>query len=242
MKQKFFRTSGLSALAIAAALAFAPAASKAQVRPGEGGAEQAPPTRPVAPEDRGGGARPGGPPPTRPVAQEDRGGGARPGGPPPTRPVAAEDRGGGMQQQQMQRPEGRGRMRDMDRGAERGMDRGVDRRMDRGVTRETTRDMDRSQRMERRETMTQQPQRFERRGMSTRTQTYETRRAYRDRGYDRYRSRDRGASGFVFLGGPRIVVRGYGPGWCRGLHRGRHSAPRLGWHGGTHRGLYRCYR
>ena len=45
---------------------------------------------------------------------------------------------------------------------------------------------------------------------------------------------------FVYLGGPRVVVRGYGPGWCRGLHRGWHSAPRIGWHGGTHRGLYRC--
>jgi hypothetical protein len=37
-------------------------------------------------------------------------------------------------------------------------------------------------------------------------------------------------------------VRGYGPGWCRGLHRGRHWAPRAGWHAATHRGLYRCYR
>jgi len=46
---------------------------------------------------------------------------------------------------------------------------------------------------------------------------------------------------FVFLGGPRVVVRGYGPGWCRGLHRGWHTAPRIGWHGGTHRGLYRCW-
>ena len=48
--------------------------------------------------------------------------------------------------------------------------------------------------------------------------------------------------GFVFLGGPRVIVRGYGPGWCRGLHRGRHWAPRIGWHAGTHRGLFRCYR
>jgi len=61
----------------------------------------------------------------------------------------------------------------------------------------------------------------------------------------RYRSgmRWRGpaaATGFVFLGGPRIVVRGYGAGWCRGLHRGYHWAPRLGWHRGTHRGLFRC--
>lgn len=45
------------------------------------------------------------------------------------------------------------------------------------------------------------------------------------------------ASAFVFLGGPRIIVR---PGWCRGLHRGYHRAPGLGWHRGTHRGLYRC--
>lgn len=48
------------------------------------------------------------------------------------------------------------------------------------------------------------------------------------------------ASTFVFLGGPRIVVQGYGGGWCRGLHRGYHRAPGLGWHRGTHRGLYRC--
>ncbi len=45
---------------------------------------------------------------------------------------------------------------------------------------------------------------------------------------------------FMFLGGNRIVVRQYGPGWCRGLHRGYHRAPRIGWHSRNHRGLYRC--
>lgn len=48
-------------------------------------------------------------------------------------------------------------------------------------------------------------------------------------------------SPFLFLGGPRYYVRSYGPGWCRGLHRGRHWAPRIGWHSGLHRGLFRCY-
>jgi hypothetical protein len=38
-----------------------------------------------------------------------------------------------------------------------------------------------------------------------------------------------------------VIVRNYGPGWCRGLHRGYHWAPRIGWHRGTHRGLFRCY-
>lgn len=59
-----------------------------------------------------------------------------------------------------------------------------------------------------------------------------------DRRGDRFRPGYR--PGFVYLGGPRIVVRGYGPGWCRGLHRGYHWAPRIGWHAATHRGLFRC--
>jgi hypothetical protein len=86
-----------------------------------------------------------------------------------------------------------------------------------------------------------------------RTQRYEMRRGDNTRvwrrgdgersRYNRYGRQWRGpayGAGFVFLGGPRIIVRGYGPGWCRGLHRGYHWAPRLGWHRGTHRGLYRC--
>ena len=65
------------------------------------------------------------------------------------------------------------------------------------------------------------------------------RRVYRDD--RRYRLRPGYWESFVFLGGPRVIVRGYGPGWCRGLHRGWHRAPGIGWHGGTHRGLYRCW-
>jgi hypothetical protein len=49
--------------------------------------------------------------------------------------------------------------------------------------------------------------------------------------------RDRVRPAFAFISGPRIIVR---PGWCRGLHRGWHSAPGLGPHAGTHRGLFRC--
>ena len=58
-----------------------------------------------------------------------------------------------------------------------------------------------------------------------------------DRRWDRREVR--GRAPFVYLGGSRIVVREYGPGWCRGLHRGYHRAPRVGWHNATHRGLYR---
>jgi hypothetical protein len=91
------------------------------------------------------------------------------------------------------------------------------------------------QSIQRQQTYTQRPQRYERQ-----QQTYTNRRVYRDGGHDRYRSRDRYATGFVFLGGPRIVERRYGGGWCRGLHRGRHSAPGIGWHGGKHRALFGC--
>ena len=71
---------------------------------------------------------------------------------------------------------------------------------------------------------------------------YEQREVTRTRPSVRYRERDRTRAepGFVFLGGPRIIVRSYGYGWCRGLHRGRHWAPRIGWHTATHRGLFRC--
>lgn len=44
---------------------------------------------------------------------------------------------------------------------------------------------------------------------------------------------------FVVLG-PRVVYRSYGAGWCRGLHSGRHWAPRIGWHRGRHVGAVRC--
>lgn len=49
--------------------------------------------------------------------------------------------------------------------------------------------------------------------------------------------RDRVRPAFAFISGPRTVVR---QGWCRGLHRGWHSAPGMGSHAGTHRGLFRC--
>ena len=75
----------------------------------------------------------------------------------------------------------------------------------------------------------------------TRREMAPDRRYSGDRRYDdRRRYRPGYRSDFVFLGGPRVIVRGYGPGWCRGLHRGYHRAPGLGWHGGTHRGLFRC--
>ena len=44
---------------------------------------------------------------------------------------------------------------------------------------------------------------------------------------------------FVVMG-PRVVYRSYGAGWCRGLHRGHHTAPGIGWHAGTHVGPVRC--
>ncbi|MFN3889840.1 MAG: hypothetical protein ACK4MV_05525 [Beijerinckiaceae bacterium] len=58
--------------------------------------------------------------------------------------------------------------------------------------------------------------------------------------FHRHRPEYRTRYPFVYLGGPRVIVREYGPGWCRGLHRGYHWAPRIGWHYGTHHGLYRC--
>ena len=84
--------------------------------------------------------------------------------------------------------------------------------------------------------------RMEERRSVTRQRDFNRREMYRtdDRRRDYGRYRDRNVSSFVFLGGPRLVVRGYGPGWCRGLHRGYHWAPRIGWHRGTHRGLFRC--
>jgi hypothetical protein len=54
---------------------------------------------------------------------------------------------------------------------------------------------------------------------------------------DRRGYRDRVRPAFAFISGPRTIVR---PGWCRGLHRGWHSAPGMGEHAGTHRGLFRC--
>jgi hypothetical protein len=76
----------------------------------------------------------------------------------------------------------------------------------------------------------------------TRREMAPDRRYSRDRRDDRRRERARPGhrSDFMFLGGSRVIVRNYGPGWCRGLHRGYHRAPGLGWHGQTHRGLFRC--
>jgi hypothetical protein len=52
-------------------------------------------------------------------------------------------------------------------------------------------------------------------------------------------SRPSSSVAFVVLG-PRVVYRAYGPGWCRGLHSGRHWARRIGWHAGRHYGPFRC--
>ena len=69
------------------------------------------------------------------------------------------------------------------------------------------------------------------------------RRHVRDRDRDRrrviIRSRPSTSVAFVVLG-PRVVYRAYGPGWCRGLHSGRHWARRIGWHAGRHYGPFRC--
>jgi len=51
-----------------------------------------------------------------------------------------------------------------------------------------------------------------------------------------FHSRPRTTVTFVVLG-PR---RHYRPGWCRGLHRGTHWAPGIGWHAGRHFGRFRC--
>ena len=61
----------------------------------------------------------------------------------------------------------------------------------------------------------------------------------RDRRRVIIRSRPSSSVGFVVLG-PRVVYRAYGPGWCRGLHSGRHWARRIGWHAGRHYGPFRC--
>ena len=57
----------------------------------------------------------------------------------------------------------------------------------------------------------------------------------RDRDHFRFRGRESFAA-FVVIG-PRHHYR---PGWCRGLHRGKHWAPGAGWHAGRHVGLFRC--
>ncbi len=142
---------------------------------------------------------------------EMRGGGAMRGG--------GEIRGGGMMQQRQARP---------DAGMQRGPRMGGD-----------------TPRMQRQPGMQRQMMRGDRSGMAQRQMQRGDRNWNRgDRNWrrDNWRNRNnwRGpaaASAFVFLGGPRIIVR---PGWCRGLHRGYHRAPGLGWHRGTHRGLYRC--
>jgi hypothetical protein len=85
------------------------------------------------------------------------------------------------------------------------------------------------------------PQRTERRDVrpGQRFDRRDSRQTYQR--FQRHRPEYRGRYPFRYLGGPRIIVRGYGPGWCQGLHTGYHWAPRIGWHYGTHRGLYRCY-
>lgn len=40
--------------------------------------------------------------------------------------------------------------------------------------------------------------------------------------------------------GSSTAYAAYGPGWCRALHKGRHWAPRIGWHAGQHVGRVRC--
>lgn len=40
--------------------------------------------------------------------------------------------------------------------------------------------------------------------------------------------------------GSSTAYAAYGPGWCRALHKGRHWAPRVGWHAGQHVGRVRC--
>jgi hypothetical protein len=59
----------------------------------------------------------------------------------------------------------------------------------------------------------------------------------RDRDRDRWRGRSSHAAVTFVILGPRHHYR---PGWCRGLHRGKHYAPGQGWHAGRHVGLFRC--
>jgi uncharacterized low-complexity protein len=59
----------------------------------------------------------------------------------------------------------------------------------------------------------------------------------RDRDHDSWRGRRSYAAVTFVILGPRHHYR---PGWCRGLHRGKHWAPGIGWHAGRHVGLFRC--
>lgn len=215
MQNSIWKKSGLSAMAVAAVLAFWPAASQAQ------DAGQPP-----------GQQRPGGQP------QQQR-------GPAPQmrQQAAPQMRQGmppnmGQRQQRMGAPQGG--MAPMQR---QGMQR-QQMQMQRPQM-QMQRQQSQMQRMQRpgmqRQPMQMQRQQMQsgrmmmrRGGVAQRPNVYQNRRAYR--------GTNRNVTGFAYLGGPRIVVRGYGPGWCRGLHRGRHWAPRIGWHARTHRGLYRCYR
>jgi hypothetical protein len=85
-----------------------------------------------------------------------------------------------------------------------------------------------------------QPRR-ERFSNRSRTRTVVSRDRHRDRSWAwRHRgSHSFAQASFVILG-PRVVYRSYGPGWCRGLHRGRHWDRRIGWHAGRHFGPFRC--
>jgi hypothetical protein len=213
MKQQLFKKSGISALAVAAVLAFWPAPSQAQAQePGQGQGQGQGQERRGGGEGRGGEGRSGGGGGQRgPAPQASPQ--AAPQAAPQARPAAQEQR---APQQERVAPQ--------------------ERTQERAVEQQRQIAPARREGVQRQQTYTQSPQRYERR----QEMDSGSRRVYRDGGYDRYRSRDRYASGFVFLGGPRVVVRGYGSGWCRGLHRGRHSAPGIGRHGGTHRGLFRC--
>ena len=59
----------------------------------------------------------------------------------------------------------------------------------------------------------------------------------RDRDHDGWRGQHSYAAVTFVILGPRHHYR---PGWCRGLHRGKHWAPGMGWHAGRHVGLFRC--
>lgn len=115
----------------------------------------------------------------------------------------------------------------------------VPQRRERGERSERGRDVERPDRAERRERM-ERPDRAERRERMERRDRGERRREGRTvRRFRGPRVGYRALYPFAYLG-PWVIVRGYGPGWCRGLHRGYHWDPINGWHYGLHRSLFRC--
>jgi len=174
------------------------------------------------------------------LAQAERSRGGERGGGPPLGRGPSMDRGA----PQMRAPAAP----QMERGpsAERGP------RFDRGPAVDRPQRLERSQRMERFDSA---PAMRQDRVLERRGDVQLDRRVYDRRIYDRnlrygrrhvtthhrYNYNYRHRYPFVYLGGPRVIVRGFGPGWCRGLHRGYHWAPRIGWHYGRHFGLYRCW-